>query len=285
MILYFNKYGQLLEKLEYGTAPRVGVENFQIFAYFEGLEDYRIATIRFRRPDLQGSEYPDLFMLKKNDFNYDPSVSSSRYFKTTNNPYSGFIFDFNDVMDGSDHVKLLDLAGMWQASITLYPTAMENAGSSVTGLVEFNVERAVSADDDDESEVGLNVIINNIRQLMEQIGEVENSGATNTDDKIYLIGAKEQAYSTKTYSNNKLTYQNGAIILENSAGTLETYYDASGIAVVGELTETIHGAARYNYPMDEGVGTFTLATREWTQSNVNDMINTATTSDIDSLFD
>lgn len=163
MLLYFNKNGQLLESLEYGSTPRVGTTEFKIFAYFEDLDDYSeysTAMIRFKKPDLQNSEYPDLFMTQK-ILNY--ADSDTNYFKAADNPYNGFEFDFDKVSSNGNKVKLLDVPGMWEATITLYKS---EDSSYVTGLVRFYVEPAVYEDDDDLYDPDINVVISNIRNLL-----------------------------------------------------------------------------------------------------------------------
>ena len=164
MILYFNKNGQLLEQLEYGSAPRVGMTTFQIFAYFNGIdiENYGTALIRLKRPDLEGSEYPDMYMVSYN-LNYDSQVESSNYFSSTNNPYSGFNFNFDAVTDEYGRIFLLDTPGMWEASITLIAI---NGGSNVTGLVRFNVGASVSSVDEEPTELDWSVIERNIGAVL-----------------------------------------------------------------------------------------------------------------------
>lgn len=166
MILYFNKNGQLLEQLEYGAVARVGMTRFQIFAYFEDIDlsNYDSALIRFKRPDLNSSEYPDLFMVQAS-INYDENIEDSDYFEAADNPYVGFLFDFNTITDGSGNVVLLDTPGQWEASITLVST---NGGFNVTGLVRFTVEGSVSEADDEETELQYSTISNNIALAVAQ---------------------------------------------------------------------------------------------------------------------
>lgn len=167
MLLYFNKNGQLLEQLEYGSVPRVGMTTFSILAYFQDIDlsDYGAALIRFKRPDINGSEYPSLFMTRNPSFIYDSNVESSRYFNVQNNPYDIYTFNFNTVSDGDSGAiqTLLDTPGMWQASITLVNTS---GGSNVTGLVRFMVEGSVSSADDDETNIDYDSIIHNVAVAM-----------------------------------------------------------------------------------------------------------------------
>ena len=176
MILYFNKDGQLLEKLAYNEGtPEAGTNEFSIFAYFEGLneeyQNYQTAMFRLRRPDLQGSEYPDLFMTKE-DLTFDSSIEDSNYFKTNGGPnndgvYPGFLFDFRTILDGTEPVILLDMGGVWNASITLHGTDGEYmTRRNVTGLLKFTVLPSVVSDDDDEPDFNLSALESNIRNLL-----------------------------------------------------------------------------------------------------------------------
>lgn len=168
MILYFNKYGQLLEQLEYGQSARVGMTDLKIFAYFEGVNVTSIfdsALIRFRRPDLEGSEYPDLYM-QYGRLIFNPAINNDRegaYFKSTGGPdqngvYYGYVFDFSKVTDTEGIVRMLDTPGMWEASITLIDSS---TGNFVTGLVRFNVAYSVSSVDDEAQNLGIVTITRN----------------------------------------------------------------------------------------------------------------------------
>ena len=178
MILYFNKNGQLLEQLEYGAAPRVGMTTLQIFAYFEGIDlnSYGAAIIRFRRPDLEGSEYPNLFMVRCN-FTYDSSVESSDYFKVANNPYGGYIFRFDTVKDdiSGEIITMLDTPGIWEATIVLVNSA---GGRNVVGMVKFSVAGSVSDADEEAQTLDYEVINSNISQAV--------STKVDKSDTLYL---------------------------------------------------------------------------------------------------
>ena len=162
MLLYFDKTGQLLEQLDYGQHPRVGSTNLTIFAYFDELDVehvYTSALIKFKRPDLEGSEYPSLFMVAS-CLHYNSSIESSNYFSSSNTGgYRGFAFDFSKIRSDDQIVKMLDTPGMWEASITLINSS---TGFNVTGLIKFSVGGAVSSADDDPTEIGIETIIENI---------------------------------------------------------------------------------------------------------------------------
>jgi len=164
MILYFNRNGQLLENLEYGSVARVGTTEFQIFAYFEDYDDYSVyqtAMISFRKPDLSQTVYPDLFMTKKEDFVFNSSIQTSTHF-VNGRTYRGFLFDFGTVRDGASPVPILDTPGTWEASIILENLEDDN----VTGIVRFTVEEATSEYDDDEVAISLSELMSNIRNLL-----------------------------------------------------------------------------------------------------------------------
>lgn len=171
MLLYFNKNGQLLERLEYGSVPRVGTTEFKIFAYFEDidLDVYSAALIRFRRPDLEGNTYPDLFM-SSNALIFDDSIEHSNYFKETDNPYNGYVFNFNRVISDETIVKMLDTPGNWDASITLINSS---GGYNVTGIVRFYVGASTN-ESEEMTELDNSVIINNIaNEVASKVGKNE----------------------------------------------------------------------------------------------------------------
>ena len=203
MILYFNKNGQLIEKLEYGSVPRAGTTKFQIFAYFDGLqpndgdyENYAVAMIRLKRPDLEGSEYPDLFMTTSSIV-FDSSIEQSKNNTFQNGVvYYGFVFDFSKIrnIEENGFIKLLDISGMWRATITLMN---RNSGNYITGLLQFNVEGSVSSRDDEPQQLEYEVIQQNIADLLQSYALktwVQNNYALKTwveDNYIPYIGTRD----------------------------------------------------------------------------------------------
>ena len=169
MLLYFDEYGVLKEQLTYGEPGRVGDTEMQIFAYFDGVDVrdvYNAAFIRFQKPDINGSEYPALF-LKLVNLTFDPSVHSN-YFSANGGPnsdgtYPCYLFDFSEITDTEGIVKLLDTPGLWRATLTL--TSSSSYTANVTGTFTFNVESsAVSTDD--ETVITYDVIASNIANMI-----------------------------------------------------------------------------------------------------------------------
>ena len=233
MILYFNKDGQLLEKLAYNEGtPEAGTNEFSIFAYFEGLneeyQNYQTAMLRLRRPDLQGSEYPDLFMTKE-DLTFDSSIENSNYFKTNGGPnndgvYPGFLFDFRTILDGTEPVILLDMGGTWNASITLHGTDGEYmTRRNVTGLLKFTVLPSVVSDDDDEPDFNLSALESNIRNLLTRdyvpyLGALKDVRLGNHDisARVFTISGEEMGMA-KNEDNDLRLFNNedGDIFLDS----------------------------------------------------------------------
>ena len=267
MILYFNENGQLLESLEYGNAARVGTTHFKIFAYFEGLEAFQLATIRFRRPDLQGSEFPDLFMMPST-LQFDAAIELSDYFEDGEN-YSGFVFDFDEIKSNDEIVHLLDAPGLWEATITVY-TDEVGTGGNVTGIITFNVEEAVSPYDDSPESLGVGVFIDNIRQLLQNISMDRFVPYTGATADVDLGQFKLLTNTLQSAENNNLNLIAGKNIIFlvpyqiNGEDTLVAYKFPE--PVVGEIS-----------PLD-------IATRQWVQLWGQEKLTYATDSDVDNLF-
>lgn len=140
MLVYFNKKGIVKEQFDdYGNLPRVNTQYFKILACFDGIDlNSTSAYIRLQKPDFEGTEYPALFM-KLVNMTYDASLSesSSNYFHN-GNIYPCYLFDFASVRDGNQNpVNLLDVPGLWKATITVVDTNTNAA--NVVGLLTFNV--------------------------------------------------------------------------------------------------------------------------------------------------
>lgn len=182
MWIKFNKLGIVQEYLKHGNLPEVGDTTFEIFAYFDGLDTnyYNTATIRFQKPDLSETEYPDIEMVVRQR-KFVPYVgdSSSSFFQN-DHYYTGYVFNFKD-FEGPQHSEdvpiLLDTPGRWKATITLFSSSDDNTASlrNVVGTIEFNVNNSVSYADDemDETTLTLTDIINNISyRLSSQLEKV-----------------------------------------------------------------------------------------------------------------
>lgn len=167
MIVVFDKRGVVKEQLmDYGNAPRVGSQTFQIFAYFNevNLANYDIAYIKLQRPDLGDSDYPVLFMTKA-DLTFDSTKtnSHSNYFEN-GEEYPGFLFDFSKIVDVENNgsvVTLLDTPGLWKATITLVSSKKV---ANVVGVVTFEVG-GVSAPEE-PTYVGIDTVMNNFALAM-----------------------------------------------------------------------------------------------------------------------
>ena len=168
MWLYFNKKGQLVTSLEHGSPARVGTTDFSIFAVFEGIEDQTAlesiagATIKLKRPDLTGSEYPTLLMqmaITKFELTPKEKKESVKPF-IPNHTYYGFFFDFGAFNSNQQEEILLDTEGLWCAIITLIA---ENY--NVQGVATFNVDGVGRPD---PTHIAYDTVVN---QLMKEIGE------------------------------------------------------------------------------------------------------------------
>lgn len=143
MWLYFNKQRTLVEQINHGDEPaRVGsIGSFKIFAFFEevDLTEYTTATIRLQKPDLNSTVYPEFSgSVTTRHFDVSESPENLNYFKNDTD-YTGFVFNFNIF-------GLLDMPGMWKATISLYKA--NDPTRSVSGEVRFNVQEAVYDEDD-----------------------------------------------------------------------------------------------------------------------------------------
>ena len=164
MIVCFNKKGVIKEQLDnYGNSPRVGSQNFQIFAYFDGITmaNYGSAYIKLQRPDINGSSYPIMFMVEANLHYQSMQNVSSNYF-TPGQTYKGYLFDFSKVVDndlptGKNIVTLLDTPGQWKATITLISRTKV---ANVVGTMTFNVSGVAS--DENETEISFDIITHNM---------------------------------------------------------------------------------------------------------------------------
>lgn len=161
MWIWLDKYGRVKQYLTHGPSPVVGETDFQIFAYFDGLDtDYfDSATIKFRKPDQQGSVYPVLFM-RKVDMIYEHMDSDGNVslFDESHGPYTGFLFDFADFTEGDEIVRLLDTPGLWEATITCLGAPNK---TNVSGLITFNVGDS-AFDSENQTELSIDQILENL---------------------------------------------------------------------------------------------------------------------------
>lgn len=145
MWLCFNQNGALVEPaLQHGPAARAGTTNFQIFAYFDGVDltSNNFATVKLIKPDFNDSSYP-LLAMRRVVMKYEKIGNEhSEYFSPNGGPngdgyYPGFLFDFSNFQGDQSVAILLDTPGLWRAVITLFNV---NQVMSTQGTATFNVQ-------------------------------------------------------------------------------------------------------------------------------------------------
>lgn len=226
MLVWYNKKGVLKEQLDsYGNIPRVGSQDFQIIAYFDGIDLNNIsdARVRLQRPDLKGLKYPPMYMTRVN-ISYDESLADgpSQYFKEGGGPnsdgtYPCYLFDFSQFIDNgstpldySDDriVTLLDTPGLWKAVITLITRA---GVSNVFATIKFNVEG------DEGSEEALEV-------------DVDAMFANLADAIARKLNIRNGIFVLANLDQNISGFQEGQIFLVESEGRF--YRKENGVLVV-----------------------------------------------------
>lgn len=217
MWLYFDKTGRLLEKLEHGTPARAGATEFEIFAYFEGLDIntfYNEATIKMLKPDFLGTEYPLLLMQRKYNevFQYIDENENSNCFEP-NQRYSGFYFNFADFNCNQQQEVLLDTAGNWSITITLISAART---MNVVGQLVLYVQPGIVTEE--SAEPSPDAVLNAIYQdlatkldaLTSQVGPIAEEdlpypGAENT--LYFVLGENSDTlYTVKMWNASKNDY-------------------------------------------------------------------------------
>lgn len=165
MWLYFNSRGQLVKALTHGPVPVAGTTNFGIFAVFEGIDSLTNAyevSIKLRKPDLSGSEYPILLMNSESkefvlDTEHGETAEDVLPFRVADSPYHGFYFDFADFNDSQDTEVLLDTPGLWEAIITIFGS---DRSVFVQGVATFNVGNGIV--NEDGSSINVDVLLDQI---------------------------------------------------------------------------------------------------------------------------
>lgn len=222
MWLYFNSNGQLTTILEHGSPARVGTTNFEIFAVFENitnidqLRNYS-ATIKLKKPDLTGTEYPTLLMnLSISVFHKNSTETDIGDFED-NKTYYGFLFDFGsfDIDLGEEQVVLLDTDGLWQATINLIKDNL-----FVQGVATFNVGGTAS---ETETDVSYTTVTN---QLVYDI----NQRALRTQVMIVV---------ETTDNVDADDYEVGQTFLQTSDGVVKEIAEADGQKYFQEVTRLL----------------------------------------------
>lgn len=245
MWIWLDKTGKVYQSLVHGNAPTVGETDFKIFAYFDGLnpESVNAATIKFRRPDMQGSSYPVLYMTRKNMI-YSPMSSDGAncLFKAANNPYRGFVFDFSSFLSGQEIVRLLDTPGMWEATITLlrYPNK-----TNVTGLIKFYVG-ASAGDNEEASELSEDQILENLVLSLNSLNQLSttyikvssdfrtDAAAGDLDSNIFSVGSV--VYDKETQGFYKIT-----AVTENPEDDSKVFATYEKDFVLGDKLDVFNG--------------------------------------------
>ncbi|MCR4661683.1 MAG: hypothetical protein K5765_06790 [Clostridia bacterium] len=198
MWLYFNEQGQLLKKLEHGEHARVGTTQFSIFAVFENITvdniGNTIATIKLKKPDLTGSEYPLLLMESvSQEFELIGSENANNVlpFKTSDSPYVGFKFDFASFLENQDLQVLLDTPGLWEATITLVSS---NNLLNVQGVATFEVQG--QAQSQDETLLSYDLAMQQIlTQLVNKIDKIDG-----------IVAIESQGSSISSYEDGQIFF-------------------------------------------------------------------------------
>lgn len=161
MWIYFNKKGQVLEILEHGSPAVSGTTNFEIFAFFEDVDVsllYTNATIKLKKPDLTGSQYPLLLMKPtEKEFVLDEEHDEHSNFFEDGEIYKGYYFDFADFNTTQDTEVLLDTPGLWQAVVSLMGN---NRRAAVQGVATFYVLDGLVSQDG--AQASIDTILNQI---------------------------------------------------------------------------------------------------------------------------
>ena len=261
MWLYFNRKGQLIDTVEDAPA-RAGTTSFEIFAVFEGMEDidysadYSNATIKLRKPDYDGSEYP-LLLMERTTKTFD--LPDSKKFEN-GEPYGGFVFDFGDFNTTQESEVLLDTPGLWLAIITVIGA---NRTLDVQGIVTFNVEEGIHSTD--SHEMSIDTILNSIYTRLNET--VPYTGATrNVDLGLHRLNANSIETNSAIFNSvsifNSPLQAKGGITLGN----------ANVIKPITMNSSTSNGRFIRLYPTENNTGVFdiyfpaangTLATQEW----------------------
>lgn len=218
MWIWLDKNGTVKQYLTHGNSPVVGETDFQIFAYFDGLDTnvFDSATIKFRRPDLEGSTYPVLFM-KKVDmvYKYMEGDGTMSNFKEEDSPYTGFLFDFADFTSSDEIVRLLDTPGLWEATISLLGAP---SSVNVSGLITFSVGDS-SSSIDDETKLTIDQILENL---------VLNQRMLKKDSTFYVKHIDDFESNAINGNLDVATFSIGSVVFDD---TSENFYKIETVTI------------------------------------------------------
>lgn len=235
MWLYFNSEGALVESgLQHGPAAKAGTTNYQIFAYFDGVDliTNNFATIKLIKPDFENSSYPLLAMRRVNMEYKKMGYENSEYFTENGGPnndgvYPGFIFDFANFNGDQNVAILLDTPGLWKAIISLYSI---NNVISVQGTSTFNVQfgnvnnrgTEISIDELMSSYASALAAKLNIVDGIVVVNTIEDETATTFYNEGQIIYRKDNKTFYKVISGGHLNkYQLNSIVITSNFGTLD----------------------------------------------------------------
>lgn len=175
LLIWLDSSGRVKQYLTRGNYPNVGETDFSIFAYFDGLDmdEFDSATIKFKKPDRQGSTYPLLVMMKSSLTFASRQSDGGNVMFTPGETYSGFRFYFANFTDGDEFISLLDTPGLWEATITVIAS---HGRANVSGLITFSVGQSAS-DQEEETVLSIDEVVKNI---------IMSINSVKTDNNIYV---------------------------------------------------------------------------------------------------
>lgn len=235
MWLCFNSNGALVEPaLQHGPAARAGTTNFQIFAYFQGIDltVNSLATIKLFKPDLTHSSYP-LLAMRRADLKYEKKEGeNSSYFAEDGGPhgdgiYPGFLFDFSNFSGDQNVAILLDTPGLWEAVISLY--GIDHI-ISVQGTSTFNVQYGNV--NNDGTEVSFDELMASFSSAI--AGKLDIEDGIVSVDNISLVDTDNYSEGQMFYDKNTSTFYE---LTDGHMVPVSTGGGGAGITVV-ELSGT-----------------------------------------------
>ena len=173
MWAWFDTSETLLKKLDYDVVARQGSVNFNIFAYFDGIEhpEQCQATISFNRPD--GTLIGITFLMD----NVEETMDQTRVIRSpltptidpfvNGNNYKGFSFTPNDP-------AILGMAGTYEATIKVY----YNNEVLTSGMLKFYAEPTATPTDYNISSTQWNELMLKMDELITDIASMVEANPT-----------------------------------------------------------------------------------------------------------